>query len=134
MTLVLQNQTDDIGEPMPMGSGTNYAVVPPKKIRKFKEMMDSEWQVGNANNTINVWHTVGWILVSSPYLQASYGGSDTAWYIVDSMFSPLKDVNFKSVENTTWYEEDTKAFVHDIQTEHKVGPEDWRGFVQNPGV
>jgi hypothetical protein len=81
-----------------------------------------------------VWRTVGWILVSSLFLQASFGGSNTAWFVVDGMFSPLKDVTFKSVENTTWYDEDTKAFVHDIQFQHKVGPEDWRGFVYNAGA
>jgi hypothetical protein len=48
MTLILQNQTDDIGEPMPMGGGTNYLVVPPQKVRKAKELMDSEWEVGTA--------------------------------------------------------------------------------------
>ena len=134
MVLVLQSQTDDIGEPMPMGGGTNYLIVPPKKVKKAKENIDSEWQVGTANNTINVWKTVGWILVSSPFLQAAYGGSDTAWHVVDGMFSPFKDVTFKSVENTTWYDEDTKAFVHDIQFQHKVGPEDWRGYVYNAGL
>ena len=133
--LILQNQVDDIGEPMPMGGGTNFIVVPPQKVKKVKENIDSEWQAGTANNTINVWHTVGWILVSSPYLQAGFGGSNTAWHIVDGMFSPLKDITFKAVENTTWYDEDTKAFVHDIQFQHKVGPfEDWRGYVYNAGL
>lgn len=134
MVLVLQNQVDDIGEPMPMGGGTNYMIVPPAKVKKAKQNIDSEWQVGTANNTINVWRTVGWMLVSSPFLSATNAGSNTAWYIADSMYSPLKDVMFKSVTNETWYEDDTKAFVHDICFEHRVGPYDYRGIVGNSGL
>jgi hypothetical protein len=134
MVLVLQNQVDDIGEPMPMGGGTNYLVVPPSKVKKAKENIDSEWMINTANNNINVWNTTGWVLVSSPFLSATNGGSNTAWFVVDGQMSPLKDVTFKSVENTTWYEEDTKAFVHDVQFQHKVGAVDYRGTVGNTGL
>ena len=132
--LVLQNQVDDIGEPMPMGGGTNYLIVPPAKVKKAKEAIDSEWSPFNANNTINVWATVGWKLISSPYLSATNGGSNTAWYIVDGMFSPLKDVQFKNISQTTWFEEDTKAFVYDIEMQHKVGVNDFRGICGTVGL
>jgi hypothetical protein len=121
MILVLQNQVDDIGEPMPMGGTTNYLVVPPAKVKKAKEQIESEWIPFVANNEINVWKGMGWLMVCSPYLSATNGGSNTAWFVLDSMFSPLKDVVFKSVTNETWYEDDTKAFVHDVSFEHKVG-------------
>ena len=134
MILVLQNQVDDIGEPMPMGGGTNYLIVPPAKVKKAKENIDSEWIPYTANNQINVWRSVGWNLVSSPYLSATNGGSNTAWFIVDGLFSPMKDVVFKSVTNETWYEDDTKAFVHDVSFEHKVGAYDYRGLVCNAGL
>lgn len=134
MVLVLQNQVDDIGEPMPMGGGTKYIVVPPAKVRKAKEQIESEWVPDTANNNINTWRGQGWIMVTSPFLGAAQGGSDTAWFIVDGMFSPLKDVIFKPVSNETWYDDDTKAFVHDIHFEHKVGAFDYRGLVGNQGA
>ena len=134
MVLILQNQVDDIGEPMPMGGGHKYLVVPPQLVKKAKENLESEWMVQTANNNINVWKGQGWTVVSSPYLQATYGGSNTAWYIVDGMFSPFKDVMFRPVTNETWFDENTKVFVHDISFEHRVGNYDYRGFVQNSGV
>lgn len=133
MILVLQNQVDDIGEPMPMGGGTNYLIVPPAKVKKAKENIDSEWQVNSANNNINVWRTTSWVLVTSPFLGTTNSGSNTAWYIVDGMFSPFKDVMFKSVNNDTWEDKNNKSFVHDIEMEHKVGAIDYRGCVQNSG-
>jgi len=135
MILVLQNQVDDIGEPAPMGGGTNYLVLPFSKVRVAKEQIESEWIPGNANNNINVWKTTGWMMVTSPFLGAAQGqGSDTAWFIVDAMYSPLKDVIFKAVESHTWYDENTKAFVYDIEFQHKVGAVDFRGMVGNQGL
>jgi hypothetical protein len=134
MILTLQNQLDDIGEPMPMGGGHKFLVVPPAKLKKAKENIESEWMIDTANNNINVWKGAGWSVVSSPFLRAALGGSDTAWFIVDSLYSPLKDVMFRSVTNETWFDENTKVFVHDISMEHKVGAYDWRGFVANAGA
>lgn len=134
MILTLQNQQDDIGMPMPMGGGQKFLVIPPAKVKKAKEQIDSEWTPGSANNNINVWFGQGWTLVASPYLSATNGGSNTAWFIVDAMNSPLKDIMFRPLTNETWFNEDTKVFVHDISMEHKVGPVDWRGFVGNAGL
>jgi hypothetical protein len=119
---------------MPMGGGTNYMVVPPAKVKKAKEVIGSDWEPYTANNQINVWKTVGWNLVTSPYLSATNGGSNTAWFIVDGMYSPLRDIIFKSVDNRTWYDENVKAFVHDIEFQHKVGAIDYRGIVGNAGA
>ena len=134
MVLVLQNQMDDIGEPMPMGGGHKYIVVPPAKVRRAKEVIDSEWVVDNANNNVNVWKGQGWSIVTSPFLSLTNGGSNTAWFILDANFSPLKDVMFRPVTNETWFDENTKIFVHDISFEHKVGAYDWRGIVGNAGL
>lgn len=134
MVLVLQNQLDDIGEPMPMGGGQKYLVVPPSKVRRAKEVIESEWIVDSANNNINVWKGQGWIIVTSPFLNAVNGGSNTAFFIVDANSSPLKDVIFRPVANETWFDENTKVFVHDISFEHKVGAFDWKGIVGNAGL
>jgi hypothetical protein len=134
MVLVLQNQVDDIGEPMPMGGGQKYIVIPPAKVRKAKEQIGSEWIPDSANNNINVWKSVGWTLVSSPFLSATNGGSNTAWFIVDGTNSPLQDVMFRPVANETWFDENIKAFVYDISFEHKVGARDYRGLVGNAGL
>jgi hypothetical protein len=134
MVLVLQNQVDDIGEPMPMGGGHKFIVVPPSKVAKAKQQLESEWIPDSNNNNINVWKGAGWTLVSSPYLSSTNGGSNTAWFIVDAMYSPLKDIVFRPTTNETWFDENVKAFVHDISMEHKVGAYDYRGIVGNQGA
>lgn len=134
MILKLQNQLDDIGEPMPMGGGQKYLVVPPAKVKRAKEVVESDWQVDSANNNINVWRGVGWVLVTSPFLSNALGGSDTAWWVIDGMYSPLKDVMFRPMTNESWFDENTKVFVHDISFEHKVGAIDWRGIAGNAGA
>lgn len=134
MILLGQNQTDDIGEPMPMLGGQKYLVVPPAKVKRAKENIDSEWVIDTANNNVNVWRGTGWMLVSSPFMNATNGGSNKAWFIVDALNSPLKDVMFRAVTNETWFDENLKIFVHDISMEHKVGAYDWRGFIANAGA
>ena len=131
--MVLQNQIDDIGEPMPMGGGMNYFICPKAKVRTAKEKLESEWIPDSANNNINVWKSVAWKLVSSPFLSLKNGGSDTAHFIVDGLYSPIKDYIFRGVTNETWFDENVKVFVHDISFEHKVGVTDYRGAVGNPG-
>lgn len=132
--LVLQNQVDDIGEPMPMGGGRKFMVITPQKVKKAKEEIGTEFQVGTANNTINVWYGGDWTLVSSPLLQATYGGSNTAWWVIDGMFSPLKEVIFKAVTNENWFDDNNKTYVHDISFEHRCGAIDYRGMVYNAGA
>jgi hypothetical protein len=134
MVLKMQAWTDDIGEPMPMGGGAKYIVIPPAKVKKTKEVLESEWVADTANNNINVWKGAGWTMVTSPYLSAAQGGSDTAWFVVDALLSPLKDVMFRAIANETWFDDNIKAFAHDISFEHKVGAYDFRGIVGNAGA
>jgi len=129
MVLVLQNQVDDIGEPMPMGGGTKYMVIPPNKVKKAKEAIASEWEVGTANNTVNVWYSSGWVLVTSPFLTSS-----TAWFILDAMQSPLINVIFKAPTTSTWYDDNIKVAVYDIEAQYKIGATDFRGLCGNAGL
>lgn len=117
------NTKDDVGEPMPMLGGTKYLITHINNIKKTKELIESEWKADTANNNINVWRGQGWILVTSPFIT-----STTAVYVVDALFSPLVDITFKPYSPETWYDQNVKAFVHDIEFEKMVGPRDWRGF------
>ncbi len=134
MVLALQNQVDDMGEPMPMGGGQKFMVVPPSLVRVAKQTLETELEPQTANNAINVWYGVGWTLVSSAHLSAAHGGSNTAWFIVDGMNSPLTEEIFKPITAETWFDDDRKAFVHDVEFNHKVGAKDYRGIVGNAGV
>jgi hypothetical protein len=129
MMLVLQSQVDDIGEPMPMGGGQKYLIVAPARVRRAREVLDSEWVADTMNNNINVWRGQGWILISSPRLTSA-----TAWFVVDAVDSPLKHVMFRPTTYETWADENVKAFVHDISFEHKIGAFDYRGLVGNLGA
>lgn len=134
MVLALQNQVDDIGEPMPMGGGTKFMVVPPALVRLAKQNLETELEPFTANNQINVWYGAGWTVVSSAHLSAAHGGSNTAWFVLDGQNSPLVEEIFKPITAETWFDDDRKAFVHDVEFNHKVGAKDYRGIVGNQGI
>jgi len=87
-----QGQTfkDDVGKPMPMFGGSITVVVPPANglVATAKEIVDSEWAPGTANNEINAFKGTFNNIISSPYLSASYNTSsitDTRkWFLVDT--------------------------------------------------
>lgn len=84
-----QGFKDDVGKPMPMLAGRKAIVVPPNNslVRTAKELNESEWKVGTANNEVNVLNSTFTDIISSPYLSASYNTPSIAntrqWYIVD---------------------------------------------------
>ncbi len=87
-----QGQTfkDDVNKPMPMFGGAITVVVPPANglVATAKEIVDSEWAPGTANNEINAFKGTFNQIISSPYLSASYnvsGLTDTSkWFLVDT--------------------------------------------------
>ena len=135
MVLKLQSMTDDEGNPMPMGGGRKALVVPPAKVKKAKEVLGTEREPYTNNNTINVWYNEEWYLISSPYLSSAYGGSDTAWFIVDMNNSPLVYVEFTPVTmEKPYYRPENMSFHWQIFAEWKVGWIDFRGIVGNQGA
>lgn len=78
VALTLQ-QTDD-GIPLAMG-GKPTLVVPMNLEREAREETESQLDPENANNAINV-HRGTTDVVSSMFLDAANGGSNTAWFLV----------------------------------------------------
>ena len=68
------------GRGLPIGYMGNYTIVVPPALRKLAlEVNQSELRSDTANNDMNVFKG-GTQVVSSVYLGAASGGSDTAWY------------------------------------------------------
>jgi len=79
--VALAEQKDQAG--VILGNQPSYLVVPPALFKKALEVTDSALLADTANNNINVYRSAYGITVyTSPYLGASAGGSDTAWFLL----------------------------------------------------
>ncbi len=77
----LAEQVDQAG--VVMGNTPRYLVVPLRMWNLAKRISESELYQGTANNDVNVYRSfLGFDLYTSPYLGATAGGSDTAWYML----------------------------------------------------
>lgn len=77
--VALQLQKTDDGIPLAM-AGKPTLVVPLNLEREAREITESNLDPENANNTINV-HRGSTDMVSSIFLDATNGGSNTAWFL-----------------------------------------------------
>lgn len=66
-----------------MGNVGAYLVVPPALLKTAIEITQSVLVSDSANNAVNVFRSpLGIEVVTSPYLGAAAGGSDTAWFLL----------------------------------------------------
>lgn len=75
---LVRQQTDD-GIPMAL-MGKPMVIVPPALEREVQEEANSELNPENSNNTINVFRGT-FDMLSTVFLDASVGGSNTAWFV-----------------------------------------------------
>lgn len=66
-----------------LGNTAAYLVVPPALLKTAIEITQSVLVPDSANNAVNVFKSpLGIEVVTSPYLGAAAGGSDTAWFLL----------------------------------------------------
>lgn len=125
---LVEQQTDD-GLPMAL-LGKETIVLPPALERKGKEEMESELNPEiDTNNTeqnaINVWKGTT-DMVSSTFLAASNGGSDTAWFIT----VPQRDKQYHEVRQSPTLEMDknikNKVVTFTVDARWADYVKDWR--------
>ena len=77
----LTTQKDQSG--VIMGNSPAVLLVPPTLWKKAREITDSALIADSANNNVNVYRSaLGITVYTSPFLGASAGGSDTAWFLL----------------------------------------------------
>lgn len=108
-------------------------VVPPALEHTALEIVKSTHKPGTANNDINT--LAGKLrVVVMDYLGSVAGGSDTAWFIMDSKRHELNF--FWRVKPEFKWAEDFDTFVAKYRgyMRYSFGVSDWRGIVGSPGA
>ena len=122
---------DDKGQLMMIRPDT--LVIPPALEKEARILLNSQQRVGTANNDINPYKGMLNIVVWD-YLGSAAGGSDTAWFLLDSSMHRLTWFNRsdRGVEGPD-YDFDTKTAKWSVVVRNSVGFTDWRGVFGSKG-
>lgn len=114
-------------------SQADTLIVAPALEKEARILLDSQQRVGTANNDINPYQ--GKLkLVVWKFLASVAGGSDTAWFVMDSS---LHQLNFfkrsdRGLEGPEW-DFDTKTAKWSVDVRWSVGFSGWRGIYGSKG-
>ena len=114
-------------------SQADTLVVAPALEKEARILLDSQLRVGTANNDINPYQ--GKLkLVVWKFLASVAGGSDTAWFLLDSSLHQLNFFNRsdRGLEGPEW-DFDTKTAKWTVDVVHSVGFSSWRGVYGSKG-
>lgn len=108
-------------------------VVPPALEKEARILLNSQGRTGTANNDVNPYEGALRLVVWD-YLGSAAGGSDTAWFILDSKFHELNyfDRADQGIEGPE-YDFDTKTAKWSTIVRHSVGWSNWRGTYGSKG-
>jgi len=108
-------------------------VVPPALEKEARILLNSQGRTGTANNDVNPYEGALRLVVWD-YLGSAAGGSDTAWFIMDSKFHKLNyfDRADQGIEGPD-YDFDTKTAKWSTLVRSSVGWSDWRGVYGSKG-
>lgn len=114
-------------------SQADTLVVAPALEKEARILLDSQLRVGTNNNDINPYQGKLKIVVWK-FLASVAGGSDTAWFLLDSS---LHQLNFfqrsdRGLEGPDW-DFDTKTARWTVDVRHSVGFSGWRGIYASKG-
>lgn len=111
----------------------NVLVVPPALEKEARILLESQQRTGTANNDINPYKgKLG--LVVWDFLGTAAGGSDTAWFLLDTDTAELNWFNRddRGVEGPE-YDFDTKTAKWSVMARWSAGFSDWRGVFGSKG-
>lgn len=108
-------------------------VVPPALEKEARILLESQQRTGTGNNDINPYKG-RMKLVVWDFLGAAAGGSDTAWFILDSNEHALNWFNRddRGIEGPE-YDFDTKTAKWSLVARWSAGFSDWRGIYGSLG-
>lgn len=114
-------------------SKADTLVVPPALEKEARILLNSQQRVGTANNDINPYQGALKLVVWD-FLSSAAGGSDTAWFLLDSSLHAL---NFftrsdRGLEGP-FYDFDTKTAKWSVDCRWSVGFSGWRGTYGSKG-
>lgn len=108
-------------------------IVPPALEKEARILLESTQRTGTANNDINPYKGALKIVVWD-FLGSAAGGSDTAWFLIDSTQNELNWFNRdnRGLEGPE-YDFDTKTAKWSVVARWSAGWSDWRGVYGSKG-
>lgn len=108
-------------------------VVAPALEKEAYILLNTQGRVGTANNDVNPYNGRLKVIVWD-FLGSAAGGSDTAWFILDSSLHQLNFFNRsdRGLEGP-YYDFDTKTAKWSVDVRHSVGFSSWRGIYGSKG-
>jgi len=119
-----------------LGSEGKYLVVAPANFKNAIQITQSVLVSDSSNNAVNVYMSVfGIEVMTSPYLGAAAGGSDTAWFLL-SDFHGVKRVVRQGVQTSlvSWEYSDNRSYKYQGNYREAYFVADWAGSVGSTGV
>jgi hypothetical protein len=130
--LAIMGQLMDNGKPMRVGTGKLILVVPPALEKAAVVVTKGEKRSGTANNDINIYDGL-FTVISSQYISAAQGGSDTQWFVIDPRVAKLCFYLRKDLSTSRYIDNRTKDVTFDIYGRWTIGYGDWRGVWGSKG-
>lgn len=115
-------------------SKADTLIVPPALEKEARILLNSQGRVGTANNDINPYQGALKLIVWDWLGSASTGGSDTAWFLLDTSLHELNFFNRidRGLQGPD-YDFDTSAARWKVEVRHSVGFSGWRGTYGSKG-
>lgn len=137
---------DDVQKPMSMFGGMITVVVPRANglVQIAKQLNESEWQIGTANNEVNVFNGTMSKIISSPFLTNSINyttanSQNKKWYLVDNAFTDprvgtnLVRVSFVPTQSFVFRSPEMNALVYQAKQSYSYTWVDWRNVLGSLG-
>lgn len=127
----MKDQTNTI-----IGTVGEILLVPSALWKHAKEITESALLADGGNNNLNVWRSAyGIKIYSSPYLGASAGGSDTAWWLLARNHSVRRLVR-QGVETNLrdWGMSNNRTYYYQANFREEVFCTDYAGIVGSLGT
>ena len=138
---------DDVGKPYPAFGGMVSIVVPPAQglVKTAKQLQDSEWEIYNAENQINVHKGMFTRVIASPYLLASEFAPTTIansgqFHLIDDSVrdaevgTGLVAITFVPTESTVEREGGVDSVAYRVKRSKCYGFVEWRCTLGSPGT
>jgi hypothetical protein len=129
----LRRQLDDRGLPMAIGSGRMILLVPDSLESTAVIITKSTKRSGTANNDLNIYDG-NVTVISTKWINSQNGGSDTAWFLIDSLYSPFIFYQRRGIQTSVYMDNKNKNTIYDISARWQVGNKSWRGVWGSTGL
>ena len=128
----LRRQVDERGLPSNVGSGKLILLVPDALEELAVVTTKTTKRPNSANNDINIFDG-NVTVISTKWINSQNGGSDTQFFLIDSMQSPCIFYNRQGIETDVWMDNRNKNLITDVSCRYQVGNKDFRGVVGSKG-